>query len=430
MAGAFDNIHPGLSQAEAIRLLREPVDQLASHSDPYMAAAHLINFPGHQTEAALLALVQDSDQSQPRRLARRKAVEVLGRLGCVDATLTIGECLKSDDPYLVENAAFSLQLLNCQDSDIHQQMIGLLDDPAQNQRVLIQTLAALAVQDALPVIQSFQDLESPGVRGAAISAAVQLGGPREPLSELGPLMLAPNQMDRQTAIQDAINAGAVELLPQILEAPVSPVFRMRAVRSLWPINELNVAQLRLIAVLDALIEDRPESLQLVHAYDQEPSDEFLVQEFFGTDFGRGYLALQTLQQRSAEKLWPLLLERWNHDGNNDYGAHYFFVRLFGAIGSWPDEAQSVIREILSDAITTRRPQFMKSKPAAVLAMGRMGLADVSDQMNCWLDPDQTPSWEARYAAIMVAPVSMLSSSLADPEPFVVARVRESLKLRA
>ena len=35
MAGAFDNIHPGLSQAEAIRLLMEPVDQLASHSDPY-----------------------------------------------------------------------------------------------------------------------------------------------------------------------------------------------------------------------------------------------------------------------------------------------------------------------------------------------------------------------------------------------------------
>ena len=108
MAGAFDNIHPGLSQEEAIRLLSVPIEELASQSDPYMAAAHLINFPGQETEAALLALVIDADQSQPRRLARRKAVEVLGRLGCVDAITAIGNCLSSDDPYLVENAAFAL----------------------------------------------------------------------------------------------------------------------------------------------------------------------------------------------------------------------------------------------------------------------------------------------------------------------------------
>ena len=82
MAGALDNIHPGLSQEEAIRLLLLPVDALDSQSDPYMAAAHLINFPGPQTEEALMALVRDPVQAQPRRLARRKAVEVLGRLGC------------------------------------------------------------------------------------------------------------------------------------------------------------------------------------------------------------------------------------------------------------------------------------------------------------------------------------------------------------
>ena len=85
MAGALDNIHPGLSQEEAIRLLLQPVDALESQSDPYMAAAHLINFPGHETEKALMALVLDSEQAQPRRLARRKAVEVLGRLGCQPA---------------------------------------------------------------------------------------------------------------------------------------------------------------------------------------------------------------------------------------------------------------------------------------------------------------------------------------------------------
>ena len=423
MAGAFDNIHPGLSQEEAIRLLTAPIDELESQSDPYMAAAHLINFPGDDTESALLALVQGTDQSQPRRLARRKAVEVLGRLGCVDATSAIGDCLHSDDPYLVENAAFALQLLNCRIPDIHARMIQLLPDPSQNQRVLIQSLAALDVQDARPVIQQLQDAEQSGVRGAAISAGVRLGGPRDRLIALGPLMLRPNQMDRQTAIQDAINAGGRELLPQILRAPVSPVFRMRAVRALWPDGAQHCNDLNLTDVLDALLQDRPQSLELVHAYDQEPTDGFLIQEFFGTDFGRSYLALQSLQHRSAQQLWPLLKQRWDEDAHNDYGAHYFFIRLFGAIGAWPQAAQPLIRSLLEEAINTRRPQFMKSKPAAVLAMGSLGMTDHPGCFEVWLNPDITTSWEVRYAALMIAPAGLAFQALSDPEPYVAAKAQ-------
>ena len=87
-----------------------------------------------------------------------------------------------------------------------------------------------------------------------------------------------------------------------------------------------------------MIVDRPEALELVHAYDQPPSADFLIQEFFGTDFSRSYLALQTLQDHSAEQLWPALEQRWHAEAHNDYGAHYFFIRLFSRIGPWPDEA--------------------------------------------------------------------------------------------
>ena len=428
MAGAFDNIHPGLSQDEAIRLLLMPVEELESQSDPYMAAAHLINFPGKATEEALLALVVDTDQSQPRRLARRKAVDVLGRLGCGAATSAIGACLSSDDPYLVENAAFALQLLNCRIPALHRQMIQLLQDPAQNHRVLLQTLAGLEVKDAIPVIKEFQSAEQCGVRGAAISAGVRLGGPREPLQELGPLMLQPNQMDRQTAIQDAINADGTELLPQILRAPVSPVFRMRAVRALWPVGAADCHGLQLLDVLDGLLQDRPQSLELVHAYDEEPADAFLIQEFFGTDFSRSYLALQSLQRRSPQTIWPLLQQRWDEEAHNDYGAHYFFIRLFGSVAPWPEEAQPVIRNLLHEAITTRRPQFMKSKPAAVLALGALGWTDQKDCFQDWLNPDVTPFWEVRYAALMLAPAELAVRALTDPEPFVVSRARLTLDL--
>jgi bilin biosynthesis protein len=431
LTGAFDNIHPGLSQDDAIRLLSAPLAELESQSDPYMAAAHLINFPGRDTETALMALVADADQSQPRKLARRKAVEVLGRLGCQEAMAPIANCLSSDDPYLVENAAFALQQLNCQDAAVHQSLQKLLSDPAQNRRVLIQSLAALNVSEAEPLIASFQTSDQPGVRGAAISASIRLGGSREQVSVLGEQTLLPNQMDRQSAIQDAINAGATELLPQILRAPVSPVFRMRALRALWPNGRPQNDGLDLIEVLDAMIVDRPEALELVHTYDQAPSVEFLIQEFFGTDFSRSYLALQTLQDHSAEQLWPRLEQRWHAEAHNDYGAHYFFIRLFSMIGPWPDEALGLMHSILSEAITTRRPQFMKSKPAAVLAMAGLNLLkDPNTTMASWLDPQVTPFWQARYAAAMVASPAQLASAMDDPEPFVAMRARAACDVSA
>ena len=281
------------------------------------------------------------------------------------------------------------------------------------------------------MIASFQTSDQPGVRGAAISASIRLGGSREQVSVLGEQTLLPNQMDRQSAIQDAINAGATELLPQILRAPVSPVFRMRALRALWPNGRPQNDGLDLIEVLDAMIVDRPEALELVHTYDQAPSVEFLIQEFFGTDFSRSYLALQTLQDHSAEQLWPRLEQRWHAEAHNDYGAHYFFIRLFSMIGPWPDEALGLMHSILSEAITTRRPQFMKSKPAAVLAMAGLNLLkDPNTTMASWLDPQVTPFWQARYAAAMVASPAQLASAMDDPEPFVAMRARAACDVSA
>ncbi|MDA0257322.1 MAG: HEAT repeat domain-containing protein, partial [Cyanobacteria bacterium] len=183
--------------------------------------------------------------------------------------------------------------------------------------------------------------------------------------------------------------------------------------------------LQLTDVLDGLLADRPQSLELVHAYDQEPTDAFLIQEFFGTDFSRSYLALQTLQSQSPKNLWPLLQQRWDEEAHNDYGAHYFFIRLFGLLGPWPDEAQPVIRNLLNEAITTRRPQFMKSKPAAVLAMGAQGWMDQPGCFEAWLNPEITPFWEVRYAALMLAPAASASLAFSDPEPYVVAKAKLS-----
>ena len=420
----FDNIHLGLSQDEALRILTLPVDELESASDYYMAASHLINFPGEATEEALITLVAESSDNQSMKLARRKAVEVLGRLQVKRASAAIGTCLASDDPYLVENSAWALEQLDSQDSDHHDLMIRLLADSAQNRRVLIQSLAALGVASAVPSVNALVDDESPGVRGADRAALVRLGADSALVTALEDHLTLPNQMDRHSAIQDIIDCAAGELLPSVLQAPVSPVFRMRALNALWPEGAPEFQQLLLTEALDRLLLDRPDDLVLVHRYDETPADDFLIQEFFGTDFSRCYLGLQTLRQRPALLLWPHLKQRWEEEAHNDYGAHYFFIRLFGTLTNWPEEAEATIVGWLKEAVETQRPQFMKSKPAAMLSLAALAPDDCLEALSRWSDPAQTTFWECRYAAAMIR--AQLSPQTApsgeEPHPFVQRRL--------
>ena len=411
----FNNIHPGLSQEEALRILALPVDRLEASSDRYMAASHLINFPGTQSEQALLHLIADTDNTQATRLARRKAVEVLARLGCQEAMASIGKCLQSEDHYLVENAAWALLQLGCNDQLIIDHMITLLVDPAQNRRVLIQSLAGLGVARALPTIYPLQEESSPGVRGAAISAVSTLGGSSEKIGELAQHLFLPNQMDRQSAIQDIIDAGAGQLLPDVLRCPVSPVFRMRAVKNLQQQAEIHHTNFSLVDSLDRLLWDDPDRLQLVHQYDQTPEPSFLIDELFGTDFSRCYLALQTLFRCDGQMLWPLLEKRWHEEAHNDYGAHYFFMRLFGGVESWGVQRSNVIH-LTEEAIFNRRPQFMKSRSAAILSLLRLQPERLQYLLAKLLNPAIESNWECRYATwIAYEELRQAQPALDNPE---------------
>lgn len=393
-----------------------------------MAASHLINFPGQDSECALLKLLESKVSEQEMFLAQRKAIEVLARLGSNIAIPIIGTYLDSSDPYLVENAAWALGQLRCADESLNNKIIKLLNKPCSNRRVLIQAIALLNLRDAAPEIQLLRNNENPGVRGAAISAVCQLNGTEEMVLELADHLFLPNQMDRQSAIQDAMDCKALILLPEILRSPVSPVFRMRALRNLWPKDTLKVEGLDLIHCVDVLLKDDISALALVHEYDAPPTEEFLIQEFFGTDFSRCYLALKTLAGRLAHNFLPLLLTRWNDDAYNDYGAHYFFMRLFGMHENWPDSSLPAINAILLEAISNNRPQFTKSKAAAIWSLGSVSPSICGDLLLNLLSPDCEAFWEVRYAALMLVEklymrmnpeiLKFVELVKNDPEPFV------------
>ena len=78
MAGEFDNIHQGLTQNGALKILQSSAEELESKSDFYMAVSHLINFPDEETVDGLIDFLQMSSPDTSVLLAQRKAVEVLG----------------------------------------------------------------------------------------------------------------------------------------------------------------------------------------------------------------------------------------------------------------------------------------------------------------------------------------------------------------
>ena len=433
----FDNIHPGLTCEHARSILSTPPQELESSSDWYTAAAHLINCSEPETYSALITLIQNTADDQPVRIAKRKGVEVLGRLGCRDAIPAIGQCLWSDDQYLVENAVWSLQQLNCQDSILIARMLDLLRDQELNQRVLIQCLASLGVKQSLEVIVALQDSTTPGVKSSALSAAAQLSGDSSRLREIVDHLSLPNQMDRQSAIQDLIDAHAIKFLPEIIKAPVSPVFRMRACRKLMAHKNSELINAEFLSMVDAVLKDDPFSIHVVHQYDQLPDPELLVGDLFHTDFSRCYLAMKSLIGLRSEILAPLLMEAWTKKAENDYGAHYFFLRLFGSRLDWPSSSVDWICQTVCSSIRNRRPQFQKSRSMAILAYHKLCPEVFLDKAHEFLDSAISPPWDCRYMTVLCVEnldsidvsrrINFLAPFLDDQDAFV--RARASLSRR-
>ena len=398
--GRFDNIHPGLTCEHARAILATPLRELESSSDLYTAAAHLINCSEPETHSVLIELIENPSDDQPVRIAKRKGVEVLARLGCREAIQAIGQCLWSDDQYLVENAVWSLQQLNCQDPILIDRMLDLLRDQDLNQRVLIQCLASLGVKQSLGVIVALQDAEAPGVKSSALSAVAQLSGDSSRLPEIVDHLSLPNQMDRQSAIQDLIDAHAIKFLPEIVKAPVSPVFRMRACRKLMAHHKSEDFDAEFLSMVDAVLKDDPSSIHVVHHYDQLPDPEFLVGDLFHTDFSRCYLAMQSLHSFRSEMLAPLLTEAWTQKAENDYGAHYLFLRLLGSRLDWPDSSVDWICQTVFSSIRNRRPQFQKSRAMAILAYHNLCPEVFLDHAHEFLDSAMSPPWDCRYMTVL------------------------------
>lgn len=382
-----------LTEERAIALLDTPQDRVSEHDSRYIAASHLVNFPTQRSIEALIRAVGQTDPTLENRIVRRKSIETLGRLRATPALPAIRSCLQDDDCYTVENAAWSIGEIGTQDPEILEEVAQTLDRPGQSYRAIVHTLTKLNYQPALDRIRQLVDSPDPPTVSAAISAVCRLTGDYSQMEKVVAMLQHANVLARRLSIQDLMDARYYDAIPQIARCPVSVVFRLRGIRSLaeagMAAGVLSFTEIQ--PHLEQTLRDRPDTLDLVHAYDRAPTLSFLIRELYETDFGRCYLAAQTLLDRYASEAPAALFDTYASEAHNDYGAHFHVVKLFG----WLKHAPAF--DLLVEALHNRQPQFQKSRSAAAIALGELGNPQAISELQACLE---TPLWDLKYAALM------------------------------
>ncbi len=388
----FSNIF-NLTEDQAIALLKKPLDTEDGTSERYVGAAHLINFPTERSIQALIEAVEDSTPVLEHRIARRKAVESLGRLKAVQALPTIKSCLTDEDVLTVENAVWAIGEIGTDDESILAAIASLLEKPGQNHRTIIQTLAKFQYQPAISQISAFYDSKDKSTASAAIAAVARLTADYSQMDRVVEFLQHDNVNVRRACIQDLIDARYEQAIPAIAVAPISIAFRLRGIRLL---AEAGLAAGRITFAdiepsLDRVIRDRPEDIVMVHEYDQKPALEFAIGELYHTDFGRCYLASKTLLEEYAAQAPAALMQTYADEAHNDYGAHFHVVKLLGLLQYQP------AYDLIVTAFNNTSPQFQKSRAAAAIAMANLGATQAIPLLKQALN---TPIFDLKYACLL------------------------------
>ena len=382
-----------LTEDQAIAILDTPQAQIGEEDSRYIAASHLVNFNSEQAITALVRAIHQTDPEMDNQIVRRKSVETLGRLQAVTTLPVLRKCLTDPDCYMVENAVWAIGEIGTQDPEILEEITQLLDQHGQTYRVIIQTLAKLDYQPAIAKIRQFVNDQSLPVSSAAITAICRLTKDFSQMDKIVALLQNRNVIARRLSIQDLIDAKYYAAIPEISRCPVSLVFRLRGIRMLAEegIQSGAIAFADVQPFLEKSLIDHPSSLSPVHHYSTLPDLPRLIHELYETDFGRCYLAIQTILDNYAEEAPAALFAAYEQEAKNDYGAHFHVVKLFG----WLKHAPAY--DLLIESLHNKQPQYQKSRAAAAIALAEIGDKRAIPELKVCLE---AKIWDLKYAALL------------------------------
>ena len=387
-----------LTETEAIALLDTPQDRVSEDDSRYIAASHLANFESEGAIAALIRAVGNTKASEENaldnRIVRRKSLESLGKLKAAAALPTAQECLAEiEDKYMVEVAAWAIGEIRTDDARILETLARVLEQPDQMHRTVLRSLTKLNYTPALEKVRTFVDCADAPIASAAAAAVCRLTGDLELMPKVIAFLQSLNINARRGCIEDLIDAGYDPAIPQIARCPVSLAFRLRAIRLL---GEAAIAAGKLTFAdiqpsLEQVLYDRPHDLDSIHSYETLPPIERVVRDLYHTDFGRCYLAAETLLDSYPDEAPRALLATYEEEARCDYGAHYHVIKLLGWL-----RCEAAI-EIFLEALKDPTPQFQKSRAAAAIALGELNHRPAIPTLQANLE---TRIWDLKYATLL------------------------------
>ncbi|KGG13054.1 Bilin biosynthesis protein CpeY [Prochlorococcus sp. MIT 0601] len=419
---------PCLPKDLAFSILDTPVNCLKLSSDYYKAIFHLAKYPGFETEEKLIFFLNNQSSEQPIHIAKRKAIEVLAQLNCKRAMPFIRVYLDSPDPYTVESTIWSLQELGCRDKAFVRKVSSLLCKPNQNHRFLIQALVKMEAKSEIHIIRDFfnNPIASQAAKGACIAAFSKLIGDKSCLDQLQDFLKSSNQNDRQSAVQDIIDSNSINLLPRVLEAPISPFFKCRAINSLFT-EDLSPEKNQGINVLEFInrvLIDNPSQISNLYHYGSTTDVNYLINQLLNTDFAKSYGAIEILMTKDIRDLLPCLKKLWDKL-TKDYGSIYFLTMLFRDIGKLEKHDQNKIKKFLFSCLGNNWPLFMKFRPSAIISLMMIDKAMCKDYIPNWLDEKNNPYWACRYAVLMSIEDSFNLDEIIEFSPIIQTLNRDS-----
>jgi len=426
----FNNL-PKINKRDAINILRKPISEVKLLADYYKSVFHLVNFPCEESEAVLLDFIKHDYENLEFKIAKRKAIEVLAIFDCKKAIPIIAEFLKNDDNYLVETAIWSLGKLKCNDIDIINNICSILYKKFNNKRVVIQTLTNLGVKKEIDKIRSLSrdNKSSNGVKSASFAALIKLAGEENKLSDLKDFLRLSNQNDRHCAVQDIINAGHLSVLPYLINAPISPSFKLKAIDSLWIDEIVCWKNIKLIDCLDSVIIDDPKMINTLDIKDFKKDLKFLIEQLFHTDFNRCYQSMKELGKFPSDEVLYYLNNNWDR-AKSDYGAIYFFMNAYKLLLNKKIYDNSILEKV-NFLLSDNWSNYIKFKSSAIQILGYLDDAKFYNNIIQFSDEVITPYWKNRYSALLVLknkPIDikkhLVKLFLYDSHRFVRLKARE------
>ena len=392
---------PKINKKDAINILRKPISEVKFLADYYKAVFHLANSPCEESEKALLEFIKYKYEKLEFKIARRKAVEVLANFNCKEAIPIIAEFLQDNDDYLVESAVWSLGKLECSNINIINNICSILYKQFNNKRVVIQVLTNLGVKKEIEKIRTLSkdSKSSNGIQSACLAALIKLADEKDKLFELKDFLRSSNQNDRHCAVQDIINAGDLSILPYLVNAPISPSFKLKAIESLWIKETIYWNNIKLLETLDSVIIDNPKNINTLEINNFKIDIVFLIEQLFHTDFNRCYKSLKKLSKFPSAEVLYYLNNSWDR-AKSDYGAIYFFINAYKMLLERKFYDKSIYEKV-DFLLSNSWSDYMKFKSSAIQILGLLNDEKFYTNLDKFSNKIHTPYWKNRYSALLI-----------------------------